>query len=262
MRGGAVSRVLGVMVSRAAGLRRREGRGPAVDKTAPLPPPAATTANCGGGDKPEAEASGTTGVADDKGARDGDGANGGGNANKAESHKAEGDKEEEGKRMEDADKEDEDEPKVSALGALRAALPWALPRTHKLRALCVVSILAEVAYNACSVASPLLLRYAMNELTLSVTGAAADAADTATAASNSTAKAAASGVVASLVPVAGAKQLLRFFPHDLAPYQRPLVAVVAYICTDYASGVLGYVRRLSWDAVKKVLVRDVQISTF
>ncbi|KAK1869085.1 hypothetical protein I4F81_011567 [Pyropia yezoensis] len=92
------------MVSRAAGLRRREGRGPAVDKTAPLPPPAATTANGGGGDKPEAGASGTTG--------------------------------------------------------------------------------------------------------------------------------------------------------------RPLVAVVAYICTDYVSGVLGYVRRLSWDAVKKVLVRDVQISTF
>lgn len=271
VRGGALSRVLAAAASRAAGLRRRVGRATATaaatKSTTPSTSAATAATVVAGSEEPEAGVNGTACVADDKDARDGNGAKSGGKDDKKEGDKKEEDKSED-KKEGDAEKGDEDkeddekeEPKVSALGALRVAAPWVVPRTHTLRALFVLAVAAEVARNACRFAKPLLLRYAMNSLMF----AAGGAADSAAVTSRDTTDGASSAAAPSWVPAAVTERLLHLLPGRLVPtaaYQRPLIAIVGYICTDYISGLLRNVQRLSWNAAEAALLRDLQTATF
>lgn len=254
VRGSALSRALAAAVDRAVGLRRRAGRATTT---------AAAKAVVGSGDA--ARATGTTCNANDKEAGAGVGAEAGGEENKKDDgEKEEGkNKNQEDENEEDEEKEDEekDEPLVSSMGALRAALPWVVPRTYMLRALLVVAVTAEVACNACAFVRPLLLRYAMDGLAMSSKGAA----DAASAASSGTVDAVALGAVSSRVPAAVIERLLRLLPAGLVPsaaYQRPLVAIVGYICSGYLAGTLSYVQWLSWSRAEQALTRDIQTATF
>lgn len=182
--------------------------------------------------------------------------------------------------------EDEDlEPQVSAIDALRTAWPWLLPRHARHQWYLAAAIAAQVAQDGCLFVRPLLLRSAMAGLASATAAAGAAGGGGASPAAAKVAAAAAS-TIPPIGPVAGAvgaplrRRLTRtLFASSAAlaapaldafsrtllpssPSKRPLVAIVGYIVTGYASGLLTSARHSWWGRAQHAMVRDLQLNTF
>ncbi|GAB0491390.1 hypothetical protein MMPV_002643 [Pyropia vietnamensis] len=180
--------------------------------------------------------------------------------------------------------DDDIEPIVSSMEALRTAWPWLLPRKAQHRRYLAMAIGAQIVLDACMFVRPLLLRYAMAGLRAASTQAEAwvrSDADPVKEIAD-----AAAGIVPPMSPAAGraVPPIMRRLTLALAtsaanvvgpaldrlsqnilpssPSQRPLVAIVGYIVTSYAYGLLSNARFVWWRRAQDSMIRDLQLSTF
>eukprot|EP00168_Porphyra_purpurea_P016931 TRINITY_DN564_c0_g1_i2.p1 TRINITY_DN564_c0_g1~~TRINITY_DN564_c0_g1_i2.p1 ORF type:complete len:843 (+),score=314.22 TRINITY_DN564_c0_g1_i2:374-2902(+) len=247
----------------AAGLRRRLVGGPAA--AAAAPPPGDGGAGVEGGAAPAA-------AANAKANASGDGGSSGGTAGTTQANgaksKADAAKSGNAKDTEKRDEEEEKELGVTALQALQVAWPWMLPRSARMRALVLLSILCHVLARLCRFIRPLLLKYAMDGMSqLLLTdgggggrGGGGGGIGTCAAIDGAAALAATNATAGASAPAAAL-----FFGRWAAPlgvYRRPLAATVSYISADYASGLLSYGHHLAWKRAQQGMLFQLQVDTF
>ncbi|OSX76873.1 hypothetical protein BU14_0171s0022 [Porphyra umbilicalis] len=147
---------------------------------------------------------------------------------------------------------DADDVSVSAREALRFVLPFMVPRTARLRLLVLFAILCEIGQNACTFFEPLLLRCALDGLTVLATAGNGAAVPPDSAAT----------IVAAVTAAPPSPLLLGWGFLPPAVLRRSLLATVGYIAAGYMSGLFSYGHHVAWQRFEDEMLLDLRVDIF